>query len=159
MKRLLFTLMALAAMTFAMAQSEENVQKKERGNRPDPKEMIEKRTQEMIEKYALSTEQAEKVRALNEKYMKGGPRGGGRGQRPEMRDGQRPEKPEGEMADGDKAKGGKDGKGRGGRGRGQNMEKYNEELRTILNDTQYKAYEADMQKRMSERKERKEKKD
>ena len=59
MKRFIMTLMALATITFAIAQNEENAGKRERGKRPDRKEMVAKRTQEMIEKYALSTEQAE----------------------------------------------------------------------------------------------------
>lgn len=167
MKRFIMTLLALATMTFAIAQSEENTGKRERGNRPDRKEMIAKRTQEMVEKYALSTEQAEKLKALNEKYMmKGGPRGG-RGQRPGMMGGkpdgqtgataakgERPEKPQGDT----QAQGQRRGD-RGGRGMGPDMTKYNEELKAILNDTQYKAYQADQEKRMKERQQRREKKD
>lgn len=143
-------------MTMAMAQSEENVEKREKGKRPDSKEMVEKRTQEMVEKYALSNEQAAKVKALNEKYMPqmgNRPRGGGRGQRPGMQGGQRPERPQGDMKP-DSI--GKRGNGRGMGQRGERMKQYNEELRTILNEAQFKAYEADQEKMMKERKERRE---
>lgn len=161
MKKLIFTLIALATMTCAMAQSEENVEKRERGNRPDPKEMAEKRTQDMVEKYALSTEQAAKVKALNEKYMSqmgNRGRGGNRGQRPDMQNGSRPERPQGGMRPDSIGKRG-NGRGMGQRGerfgqRGERMKQYNEELRTILNEAQYKAYEADQEKMMKERRER-----
>lgn len=141
-------------MTLAMAQSEENVDKRERGNRPDPKEMAEKRTKDMVEKYALSTEQAAKVKALNEKYMSqmgGRGRGGNRGHRPGMQNGQRPERPQGDMRPDSLSN---RGNGKGMRQRGERMKQYNEELRTILNEAQYKAYEADQEKMMKERRER-----
>ena len=120
--------MAVAMIATAQAQDTNEKSRK----RMDPSEMIQKRTQEMTEKYALSTEQAEKVKALNEKYMgQMGPRGGQRP--PQMKDGERPEPPK----DGERPQGGHRGHG------GPDMTKYNEELKTILNDTQYKAYEAD----------------
>lgn len=161
MKKLIFTLFALATMTLAMAQSEDNAGKRERGNRPDPKEMAEKRTKDMVEKYALSTEQAAKVKALNEKYMSqmgGRGRGGNRGHRPGMQNGQRPERPQGDMRPDSLGHRG-NGKGMRQRGegmgqRGERMKQYNEELRTILNEAQYKAYEADQEKMMKERRER-----
>lgn len=166
MKRFIMTLLALATITFAIAQNEENAGKRERGKRPDRKEMVAKRTQEMIEKYALSTEQAEKLKALNEKYMMGGPRGG-RGPRPgdmkggkpdgqtgaTAKQGERPEKPQGD------AQTQTQGQRRGGPGMRPDVTKYNEELKAILNDAQYKAYQADQEKRMKQRQQRREKKD
>ena len=144
----------MATMTFAMAQSEQTAGKREKGKRPDPKEMAEKRTKDMVEKYALSTEQAAKVKALNEKYMSqmgGGPRGGGKGQRPDMKNGQRPERPQGNARP-DSLRQRGNGKGRGQRE--EQMKKYDEELSTILNEAQFKAYKADQEKMMKERKER-----
>jgi len=161
MKKLILTFIALATMTFAMAQSEETAGKREKGKRPDPKEMAEKRTKDMVEKYALSTEQAAKVKALNEKYMSqmgGKGRGGGRGQRPDMKNGQRPERPQGSARpDSLRQRGNGKGMGqRGGgpRGRGQHMKEYDEELSKILNEAQFKAYKADQEKMRKERKER-----
>ena len=78
MKKIILTLIAAVAMTTAVAQTG-NADKREH-KRMDPKEMVEKRTKEMAEKYALSTEQTAKLKALNEKYMgKRGPRPEGRG--------------------------------------------------------------------------------
>lgn len=159
MKKLIFTLIAMTTMTFAIAQSTENAGKREKGKRPDPKEMAEKRTKDMVEKYALSTEQATKVKALNEKYMSqmgGRPRGGGKGQRPDMQNGQRPEHPQGNARP-DSLRQRRGGKGMGQRG--EQMKKYDEELSTILNEAQFKAYKADQEKMMKERKERESKGD
>lgn len=147
MKKIIFTMVAAMCMTMAMAQNA-NTEKKER-KRMDPKEMVEKRTEEMIKKYALSTEQAAKVKALNEKYMgKRGERGG------KMNKGERPAPPKG----GDNATGkGNHQRGGGPRGQRPDMTAYNNELKAILNDTQYKAYTADQEKRMAERKNRQKK--
>ena len=94
----------------------------------------------MVKKYALSAEQAEKVKALNEKYMKRG-----KPQR-DMKGGDKPQRPQ---KDGNVGKG--NGK-RGPRGMRPNMEEYNKELKLIMNDGQYKAYTADMEKMRAERK-------
>lgn len=142
------TLMAVAMMTAAMAQDNNGAQ--QRGPRMNRSEMIEKRTQQMAEKYGLSAEQTEKLKALNEKTM--GQRGGGQGgqdrqrQRPQT-DGQTgasaQQKPQADNNGQRPQMGGQ----RGGRNfRGPDMGKYNEELKTILTPEQYKAYEADMAK-------------
>lgn len=147
MKKLIFTLISMMFIGSAVAQTN-NTGKKE-NKRMDPKEMVEKRTKEMTEKYALSTEQAAKVKALNEKYM-GKPGGHGKGQRPNMKDGKRPEPPK----DGKAPNSNMQGKGPKGGPRGgmPNMEEYNKELQKIMNKTQYKAYTADMEKMKAERK-------
>ena len=71
MKKLILTLLVTCSFAVLNAQTENNDNKQHRrgGN---PAEMVEKRTQDMVKKYALSAEQAEKVKALNEKYMKRG---------------------------------------------------------------------------------------
>lgn len=150
MKKTILALIATAMLTTATAQTTDNQQK---GKRPDPKEMVEKRTQEMTKKYGLNAEQAAKVKALNEKFTpKGGPnRGKKKGERPEPKDGKKPQYG-GKNIDGAKTQG--KGQGRDHRGR-PNMEQYNKELQQIMTPEQYKAYTADMEKRRAERKERK----
>ncbi|MBR6191019.1 MAG: DUF4890 domain-containing protein [Prevotella sp.] len=148
MKKIILTLIAAVAMTTAVAQTG-NADKREH-KRMDPKEMVEKRTKEMAEKYALSTEQTAKLKALNEKYMgKRGPRPEGRGNK-----GTRPEPPKDKNP---QAGNGRQHKG-GPRGGFPDMKAYNEELKAIMNDAQFKAYTADMEKRRNERKARQENK-
>lgn len=146
MKKLVLTMMAVAMMTTAMAQNNEG--QMPRGNRMNPKAMIERRTQHMVETYSLTAEQAEKVKALNEKYL--GQMGrGDRGPRPEGMNRNRPERPQ-------NAEGNRPERPQGGpRGFGRtDMTKYNEELKTILTEEQFKAYEADQAKRMQQMQER-----
>lgn len=144
MKKIIFTLISAMIMCTSMAQTTDATNKANKPQRRNHAEMVAKRTQEMTEKYALSKEQAEKVKALNEKYMG---RHGSKGQRPEMKKGQRPEPPkDGNMNN----KGHREGEPRGGQR--PNMEEYNKELKAIMNDTQYKAYTADVEKMKKERK-------
>lgn len=142
MKKIIFTIVAAMCMLSVSAQ-DANTQKGERKHM-DPKEMVEKRTQEMTKKYSLSAEQAAKVKALNEKYM--GKRGDKDGK--QMKNGERPAPPK------DNA-GKKMGNGNGPRrGHRPDMTAYNNELKSIMTDAQYKAYTADMEKRKAERKNR-----
>ena len=127
------------AVLNAQTENNDNKQHRRGGN---PAEMVEKRTQDMVKKYALSAEQAEKMKALNEKYMKRG-----KPQR-DMKGGDKPQCPQ---KDGNVGKGNGNGK-RGPRGMRPNMEEYNKELKLIMNDDQYKAYTADMEKKRAERK-------
>ena len=143
MKKLILTLLVTCSFAVLNAQTENNDNKQHRrgGN---PAEMVEKRTQDMVKKYALSAEQAEKMKALNEKYMKRG-----KPQR-DMKGGDKPQCPQ---KDGNVGKGNGNGNGkRGPRGMRPNMEEYNKELKLIMNDDQYKAYTADMEKKRAERK-------
>lgn len=147
MKKIILTLLVACSFVALNAQTENAGERKQRrgGN---PAEMVEKRTQDMVKKYALSTEQAEKVKALNEKYLKRDrPHRGVNGDKP-----QRPPKD----ANGTNDKKNferKDGQ-RPMRGMRQNMEEYNNELKQILNEAQYKAYTADMEKMRAEREKR-----
>lgn len=149
MKKIIFTLIAMMVMASSAIAQNEKQGKQGKQERKDPKEMVEKRTAEMTKKYALSTEQAAKVKALNEKYM------GKRGPRPDAKDGKRPAPPKDGAAPKD---GKKPGDKKGGKGMRPDMEQYNKELKAILNDTQYKAYIADMEKRKAEHKAKHEKK-
>jgi len=145
MKKFIFTIAAALFLTTAMAQDANS--EKQNHKRMDPSEMINKRTQEMTQKYSLSAEQAEKLKALNEKYMnKAGQKAGkqmGKSERPEQpkTDAKRPE-----------------GKHRAHRGPHFDMTAYNNELKGILNDSQFKAYTEDMEKMKAERKNRREEK-
>ena len=161
MKKVFMTLIAAAMMTAVMAQDNNGAQ--QRGPRMNRAEMIEKRTQQMAEKYGLSAEQTEKLKALNEKQLGNMGRGnrgeqGGQRQRPQadsqtdgqtgataqqnpQANGQRQRPQMGQRGNG---QGGQRG-GRGFRG-GFDMTKYNEELKAILTPEQYSAYEADMAK-------------
>lgn len=148
MKKIILTLLVACSFVALNAQTENAGERKQRrgGN---PAEMVEKRTQDMVKKYALSTEQAEKVKALNEKYLKR--------DRPNrnIKDGNEPPRPpkNGEKPKDKKDFAGKDGK-KGPRGMRPNMEEYNNELKKILNEAQYKAYTADMEKMRAEREKR-----
>lgn len=143
------TLMAVALMTTAMAQDNNGAQ--QRRPRMNRTEMIAKRTQQMAEKYGLSAEQTEKLKALNEKQLGNMGRGnrdgqGGQRQRPQT-DGQTgataQQKPQADRQRGN-GQGGQRGE-RNFRG-GMDMTKYNEELKAIFTPEQYSAYEADMAK-------------
>lgn len=144
MKKLVLSLLTMAMAIPAFSQTENGVQGQPRHR--DRSEMIERRTQEMTQKYGLSAEQADKVKALNEKYMVrpfGGPRDGERRQGPP-----RDRKPSGDNA-------GPNDQNRGPRGgMRQNMEEYNKELEKIMTEAQYKEYVSDMEKRMAERRNR-----
>lgn len=131
MKKILLTMLAAVMITSANAQDNNGGQRMNK--RFDPKEMVQHRTQQMAEKYQLTTEQAEKVKALNEKYMNLARKN------PE----QRPERPQGTPGDHPRRGGSQWGPGFGN----PDMSKYNEELKGILTPEQYKAYEEDMAQR------------
>lgn len=130
------------------------------GQRFDRTEMIQRRTQQMVERYGLSQEQAEAVKALIEKTTPemGGNRNGG--QRAERNDSVRPR----QRRENGNAERGQRGQNRGERGAnmnrgqrgggmgfgGRNMEEYNNELQKIMTPEQYQKYTDDM-KQMRER--------
>lgn len=135
MKKLIFTMIAMVIATTSFAQPDG-----QRPQRMDPKEMIAKRTEDMTKKYNLSSEQAEKVKALNEKFMSR------RGPRPEANGQERPKQPRQGMGGGGNHRGGGFG------GMRKHMEEYNNELKQIMTEEQYKAYTTDMEKMREERK-------
>ena len=120
----------------------------------DRTEMIKQRTDNAVQKYGLSSEQAAKLLELNTKYADtmgpgmgmGGRRGGGQGgaQRPRpnfgggqggAQQGQRPEMTEEMRAQMEKMR----------KEREESQKKYDEELQTIMTPDQYKAYKADQE--------------
>ncbi len=147
MKKVILALVAIMTMTAAQAQGDRQ------GNRErrqfDNTEMAKRRTDDAVKKYGLDEDQAAKLLALNTKYADkmgpgmGGPRRGGRGQRPapdfgngqdnQGQQGQRPEMSEEARQKMEQNR----------KEREEAMKAYDEELQTIMTPDQYKAYQAD----------------
>lgn len=146
MKKFILTIIAaLSIGSVAMAQNEN-------GRRPrmDRSEMIKQRTEMMVKQYGLNAEQAAALQALNEKTMNqmGGQRRDG--QRPEGGDSARvrPQRRNSE-ASGQGNGGQRNRFGQGGqRFGGQNNEAYENELKKIMTEEQYKVYQDDRKKMM-----------
>ena len=149
MKKIVMTMVALLTMTAAVAQNNENGERRE-FKKPTPEEM----TNRMAESLKLDDKQKDKVLELNKEYesvLMGGPgmgRGFGRGQRGPRPDGetgasqnndqQRPRPQLPELTDEQKAQ------------MKQQMEKrqeYDKKLQKILTDEQYKTYQEQHQRR------------
>lgn len=142
MKKIVMALVAAITMSATAVAQEENQQKRER-QRPNRTEMVKQRTAETVKTYGLNEEQAAQLLELNLKHAEnmgpigGWQRGGRDGRRPQMERGdrQRPSREEMEQ-------------------RREEMQKsrdaYNAELQKIMTEEQFKAYQADMQKRMNE---------
>ncbi len=155
MKRMIMAVAAaLMICSAATAQDDNKTEKKDR--KMDQTEMIKRRTNDIVDKYKLDSDQAKKLLELNTKYAdtmrppmgRGGFRGAnGRG--PRNNNGQRPE-----MTDEQKTKMEESRKKRE-----ESMAAYDNELKTILTNDQYTSYKADMQKRMQNRPQRKESKE
>ena len=156
MKKMILAIVAM--MTITAAQAQENNARPQNGRRQmDRTEMIKQRTDNAVQKYGLSSDQAAKLLELNTKYADtmgpgmgmGGRRGGGQGQGGGMRprpnfgggngqgaqQGQRPEMTEEMRAQMDKAR----------KDREDAQKKYEEELKTIMTPDQFKAYQADQE--------------
>ena len=142
---------ALAAMTLTLCANAQSNESDGKG-RPNPQEMIQKRTDEMVSTYGLNSEQAEKLLELNKKYaetmrpMNPGPR-------PERRDsasvnGERPAPPQ---------QGCQNCSCQGGEPQGpqkpgnSQMEAYNTELKAIIGEENFSKYEEAMKQRMRPR--------
>ena len=98
MKKILLTIVAGMLMTANVMAQEANQNRPER-RQMDPKEMVKQRTNETVEKYKLSEEQAAKLLDLNTKFMGKipmGPMAGmrGQGRRPQGQMGQMPQRPQ-----------------------------------------------------------------
>lgn len=141
MKKIVLTMIAAMAMSFsAMAQEQQNDQRREFNS----EEMAKTRTDEAVKKYGLNEEQAAKLLDLNKRFSQK--------MRP-MRPMHQP-RPNGnrehkkQMPDSLKREPGQrpDMRGRMEEMR-KTMDEYNNELKTILTDEQYQAYEKDEQAR------------
>lgn len=149
-----------AALVFSMSAMAQE------GQRPqgkfDKAEMVKNRTEQVVSKYGLNEQQAQQLLELNNKYAdKMMP---ARGFRPEGRNGrdrmrpnrpdslQRPQKPERPEGNDTIRKHRPMNQGRQAMGdMRQTMEAYNAELKNILTEEQFKAYQSDMQSRMQQR--------
>ncbi len=162
MKKIVVILaVALVGLT-ASAQETRKEQQGRRGNNPEA--MVQMQTNAMAEKYGLSQDQMNAVAELNTRYagkipmahFSGRRPDGQKGNRPEMKEGegpQRPQRPSGENA-------GEGQMQRGSRPQGRmqpqtlsaeqqkqqkaNLKAYNKELKKIMNKTQFKAYKNDL---------------
>ncbi len=147
MKKIAMTMVALLTMTAAVAQNNENGERRE-FKKPTPEEM----TNRMADQLKLDDKQKTKVLELNKEYegvLMGGPRMGrgmGRGPRGPRPDGetgatqnndqQRPQRPE--MTEEQRAQMQK---------MMEKRQEYNKKLKEILTDEQYKTYEEQHQRR------------
>ena len=147
MKKIVFAaIAAILVSTGAMAQQNENKPERRQFSQS---EMIQHRTDNMVEKYKLSADQKAKLVELNTKYAdKMMPRGRRNFGPDARRQGQRPQR---QLPDSLKQQ-----RPRNFNGAGNNredfrkaMEEYNTQLKAILTEEQYKAYEED-QKKMRE---------
>ncbi|MBP3789118.1 MAG: DUF4890 domain-containing protein [Prevotella sp.] len=141
-------IMALAAVfmisTSAMAQDENKAERKQMTT----EQMAQRRTDDMVKRYSLNEEQSAKLLELNKKYADMrpmGPRGGRRHQG--MRSAEDRVKPQ--AADSLKRKEVKGMQARGDfEAMKKKMEEYDAQLKTILTEQQYAAYQADKEKMM-----------
>lgn len=150
MKKVLLAIAATMMMTAAMAQDDNQRNGQDR-RRMDPTEMLQRRTERTVKDYGLNEEQAKQLLELNKKYadkmgprmggmrpggrgMRGGRNNGGpdRGQRPELTEEQRKEMEANRKQ------------------MQESMKQYDAELQKIMTPEQYKAYQADMEKRRQE---------
>ena len=148
----------VASITFtigAMAQ-EQNAQDGQQRPQFSQEQMTQRRTDAMVKQYGLNEEQAKQLLELNTKYAgKMGPRQGfGRhpGQRSE-RGGQRAGGPDRAAADSARSRrpqrvgGVPGGRGQIGEEMRKSMEAYDEELKGILSEEQFKAYKENQKNR------------
>lgn len=136
MKRMICAAAAMLLMSTATMAQEET--KQEKRPRMDRTELIQKRTNDMAQKYGLNKEQTQQLLSLNTKYAE--KMRGPRGHRPQGRPGGRQESGSHPQ--------------RAGQARpqdGVNMKAYDEELQKILTPDQYKAFSEDRAKRMKDR--------
>ena len=155
MKKILLTIVAGMLMTANVMAQEANQNRPER-RQMDPKEMVKQRTNETVEKYKLSEEQAAKLLELNTKYMGKipmGPMAGmrGQGRRPQGQMGQmpqRPQRPQNDTVQGRRPQMGQMGQMGNREEMRKNMEAYNAELEKIMTQEQYAKYRESMGRRM-----------
>jgi Spy/CpxP family protein refolding chaperone len=142
--------MAFMVSVNAMAQDEQNSEKRDNSRQAARTEMIKHRTDQMVKTYGLSEEQSQQLQELNTKYADKL-----RLQRPGMR--QRPGQPRGmrpQTLPRDTAKRAKMDNPDRMKQRMEEMKKtreaYDAELEKIMTADQFKAYKADAEKRAKE---------
>ena len=156
MKKMILAIVAAITLSTTAVAQEENNQRRERRQQPDRTEMLKQRTDEMVKTYGLNEEQAKQLLELNTAFadkigpMGGFQRGGNNGRRPQA---DRRQMGNREQVDTTKAREQRQRPTREGmedrrKEMEQNREAYAAELQKIMTEDQYKAYQADMQKRM-----------
>lgn len=126
MKKLLFAALAALMLCGGLSAQERN---NNGGQRPDPKEMTQRMTDRMVERYGLDADQAKKLKTLNEAFIGKMHRAGGPGRDAQARpqDGERRQAPTEEQ-----------------RKQMQEQRKaYEDGLQKILTKEQYEAYRKD----------------
>lgn len=133
-KALVMMVAALTLTVSAGAQSQDNQQRQ----RPSKTEMIQKRTDRMVERYGLNKEQAELLLKVNTTYegqFMGGPRGPrmrGQGQPPMRRDSVERQRPSKEQMEAMRKE------------MTAKMDAYKAEVKKIMTEEQFAKYEADL---------------
>ena len=150
MKKLIFSIIAVMSLTTAIAQDNDRPRRDGQRNF-DRTEMLKRRTDDVVKKYNLNSEQAEKLLALNTKFAdKLNPRmggfGRGRGSRPAPNfgggnGGNRPEMTEEQRAQFEQMR----------KQREENQKAYEAELEKILTPDQFKSYQEDMKQQREQR--------
>lgn len=155
MKKILLTMvMALALAGVASAQDND---RQKQGQRPDPAQMAQRMTEQMVKKYGLDSKQEASLLELNKQYagkmpMMGGPRGGRPGGRPGMGGGQpgmRGGQPGGNRPDSAMARRQRPSKEEMDKRMKEmqaNREAYNAGVKKIMTKKQYKQFTADQEK-------------
>ncbi len=151
MKKMVLTMTAALMITMGtMAQDENKQNVRPERRQMNQTEMIQHRTQQTVEKYGLNEEQAKKLQELNTKYAdKMGPRGGRNGgmrpggSRQFRKDGARPDSLRQQPPS-------REDMEKMMRQHQEAMAAYDAELQKIMTEDQFKAYKADMEKRMKQ---------
>ena len=130
--------MMVTALTLTMSVSAQNDNGNQQRQRPSKTEMIQKRTDRMVERYGLNKEQAQQLLKVNTTYesqlMDGrrGPRMHGQGQRPVRRDSVERQRPSQEQMEAMRKE------------MTAKMDAYKAEEKKIMTDEQFAKYEADL---------------
>jgi hypothetical protein len=154
MKKIVLTMIAAVMMGATAMAQQANPNNGER-RQFDPQEMVKQRTEATAKKYGLNEEQTQKLLDLNTRYQgKIGPMGGmggmrqgqGRRQMGQRPQGQAPRRAQNDSVRSERPRP-QGGQGNfGGANREEmrkNMEAYEAELKTIMTEEQYKAYQND----------------
>ena len=151
MKKIVLAIVAAITLSATAVAQEDNSQKRERRQQPDRTEMMKQRTDEMVKTYGLNEEQAQQLLELNTQFagkMGGFQRGDNNGRRPQMDRRQRYDRQKNDSLKTQEQRPSGENMGDRRKEMEQNREAYAAELQKILTEDQYKAYQADMQKRM-----------
>ena len=145
MKQILMTIAASMLLSTAAMAQDNNPQN---GQRPNPQEMIQRRTDRTVQQYGLNAEQAKQLLSLNTKYADMMTPRFGRGQRPGGQGGARPGGNRQRPVQGDSIRQPRGQRPEGGQRpeMSEQMKAYNEELQKIMTPEQFKAYQADMER-------------